>query len=84
MEFLQKIPSSTELRGAEPEAVVPDLACLRTGIVNLYLFGHRGASEEPWVLIDAGMPGSAARIIRAAEGWIGSGRAPTARATSAT
>ena len=78
MQVLQKIQSKTEARRAGPDAVVDDLAYLRTGIVNLYLFGRRGAPAESWVLVDAGMPGSAARIIRAAEEWTGSGAAPSA------
>jgi glyoxylase-like metal-dependent hydrolase (beta-lactamase superfamily II) len=78
MELLQKIQSKTEPRRAGPEAVIEDLAYLRTGIVNLYLFGRRGAPNGSWVLIDAGMPGSAARIIRAVQEWTGSGSAPAA------
>lgn len=78
MEVLQKIQLRTDPRRAGPDPVVNDLAYLRTGIVNLYLFGRRGAPNRSWVLIDAGMPGSAARIIRAAEEWTGSGAAPEA------
>jgi glyoxylase-like metal-dependent hydrolase (beta-lactamase superfamily II) len=78
MEVLQKIQSKTESRRAGPEAVITDLGYLRTAIVNLYLFGRRDAPSGSWVLIDAGMPGSAARIIRAAEEWTGSGSAPAA------
>ena len=54
-----------------PHAVTSDLAYLRTGIVNLYLFGRPGAPGGAWVLIDAGLPGSAWRIMRAAGEWIG-------------
>lgn len=78
MQVLQKIQSKTEPGRAGPDAVVDDLAYLRTGIVNLYLFGRRGTPAGSWVLIDAGMPGSAARIIQAAEEWTGSGAAPSA------
>ena len=78
MEVLQKIQSTTESRRAGPEAVITDLAYLRTGIVNLYLFGRRGAPSGSWVLIDAGLPGSAGRIFRAAEEWIGPGATPAA------
>ncbi|HZA98741.1 MAG TPA: MBL fold metallo-hydrolase [Gemmatimonadales bacterium] len=78
MEVLQKIQLKTDPRRAGPDPVVSDLAYLRTGIVNLYLFGRRGAPNGSWVLIDAGMPGSAARIIRAAEEWTGFGAAPGA------
>jgi glyoxylase-like metal-dependent hydrolase (beta-lactamase superfamily II) len=77
MEVMQKIQNS-QPRRAGPDAVADDLAYLRTGIVNLYLFGRRDTPGEPWALIDAGMPGSAARIIRAAEEWTGSAAAPAA------
>jgi glyoxylase-like metal-dependent hydrolase (beta-lactamase superfamily II) len=78
MEVMEKIPSKTDARRAWPGAVTADVGYLRTGIVNLYLYGRRDASEGSWVLIDAGMPGSASRIIRAAEEWTGSGAAPSA------
>jgi glyoxylase-like metal-dependent hydrolase (beta-lactamase superfamily II) len=78
MEVLQKIQSKVEPRRAGPDAVIDDLAYLRTSIVNLYLFGARAARTGSWVLIDAGMPGSAARIIRAAAEWTGSDAAPAA------
>jgi glyoxylase-like metal-dependent hydrolase (beta-lactamase superfamily II) len=78
MEVMQKIQSKAEARPAWPDAPISDLAYLRTGIVNLYLCGRRDALGSSWVLIDAGMPGSAARIIRAAEEWTGSAAAPAA------
>jgi glyoxylase-like metal-dependent hydrolase (beta-lactamase superfamily II) len=78
MEVLQKISLKTEPRRAGPDPIVSDVACLRTGIVNLYLFGRRGEPNGSWVLIDAGMPGSAARIRRAAEEWTGSEAGPEA------
>ena len=78
MEVLQKIQLKTDPRRAGPDPVVNDLAYLRAGIVNLYLFGRRDTPNGSWVLIDAGMPGSAARISRAAEKWTGSGTAPEA------
>jgi glyoxylase-like metal-dependent hydrolase (beta-lactamase superfamily II) len=78
MEVLQKIQSKVERRGAGPESIGVDLACLRTGIVNLYLFRQGAAPSGSWVLIDTGMPGSASRIIRAAEEWTGSAAPPAA------
>jgi glyoxylase-like metal-dependent hydrolase (beta-lactamase superfamily II) len=78
MEVMQKIQSKPEVRRAWPDAVVEDLACVRTGIVNVYLYGRRNAPNGSWVLIDAGLPGSAARLIRAAEEWTGSNAAPEA------
>jgi glyoxylase-like metal-dependent hydrolase (beta-lactamase superfamily II) len=78
MEVLQKISLKTEPRRAGPDPVVADLAYLRTAIVNLYLYRRRDAPNGSWVLIDAGMPGSAARILRAAQEWTGSEAGPEA------
>lgn len=78
MEVMQKVHSKTEPPRTWPDAVAPDLAYLRTGIVNLYLYGRPGAPNGSWVLIDAGLPGSAGRIFRAAKEWIGPGATPAA------
>ena len=50
------------------ESVIPDLGSLRIVMVNVYLYGNRDAGDRGWVLIDAGLPGSASaeRIIEAA------------------
>ncbi len=58
--------------------VAADLACLRTAIVNVYLYGDRGAGDRGWVLIDAGIQGSAGRIARAAARRFGAGARPAA------
>ena len=60
--------------GASLEPLLPDLARLRILFVNAYLYGTRDA----WVLIDAGLPGSADRIRRAAEERFGAGARPEA------
>jgi glyoxylase-like metal-dependent hydrolase (beta-lactamase superfamily II) len=76
---LHKIESSAGNRGSSwPDTVAPDLAYLRTGIVNVCLFGRPGAPNGSWVLIDAGIPGMAARIVRAAQEWIGPWARPAA------
>jgi glyoxylase-like metal-dependent hydrolase (beta-lactamase superfamily II) len=59
-------------------SVTSDLAYLRTGIVNLYLYGRPGSPSGSWVLIDAGLPGSGDRIMRTAEEWIGPRTRPAA------
>jgi glyoxylase-like metal-dependent hydrolase (beta-lactamase superfamily II) len=51
---------------------------LRVGFVNLFLYGKAGSAGSPWVLIDAGLPGSASRINRAAAQWIGGLTPPSA------
>jgi glyoxylase-like metal-dependent hydrolase (beta-lactamase superfamily II) len=61
-----------------PTNVTPDLAMLRIGFVNLFLFGRPGVPSGSWVLIDAGLPGSASRITRAAKQWIGPWAQPAA------
>jgi glyoxylase-like metal-dependent hydrolase (beta-lactamase superfamily II) len=71
-------PKAEPKRRTWPNRLAPDLAILRTVIVNLYLYGRPGAPSGSWVLIDTGMPGSASRIIRAAEEWIGPGARPAA------
>jgi glyoxylase-like metal-dependent hydrolase (beta-lactamase superfamily II) len=58
--------------------ITPDLAYFRTAIVNLYYYGRRGAPSGSWVLIDAGIPGSAPSIIRAAEERFGPWTQPAA------
>ncbi|HZN97999.1 MAG TPA: MBL fold metallo-hydrolase [Gemmatimonadales bacterium] len=77
MDVLQKIQAKADAR-TRSHLVAPDLAHLRTGIVNVYLYGQRGAPSGSWVLIDTGMPGSAAKIIRAAEEHIGPWARPSA------
>ncbi|MEF2278176.1 MBL fold metallo-hydrolase [Deinococcus sp. YIM 134068] len=52
----------------------PDVVRVRLPMVNVYLLGHPG---EPWVLVDAGMPGMAG-LIRAAAERHHRGRAPEA------
>jgi len=65
-------------KGSEPYPLTDDLAYLRTAIVNVYLYGTPGQDDRSWVLIDAGMPGSAGRIIEAASRRFGRGSRPAA------
>lgn len=58
--------------------ITSDLGYLRTAIVNLFLFGKPRAGDRRWVLIDAGMPGFAGSIMRAAENRFGAGARPLA------
>jgi glyoxylase-like metal-dependent hydrolase (beta-lactamase superfamily II) len=79
MTVLEKLQTRSEASTATlPHSVVDDLAYLRTGIVNLYLYGRPGAPNGSWVLIDTGLPGSASRIMHAAEEWIGPWARPAA------
>ena len=56
------------------ENVTEDLIRMRFLFVNLYLHG----TSDEWVLIDAGLQGSASDIVKAAEDRFGEGAAPQA------
>src|SRR5215218_6349117 len=58
--------------------VTTDVAYLRDRIVNLFFVGEPGAGEQGWTLVDAGLYGSAERIVRAAEDRFGLGARPAA------
>jgi glyoxylase-like metal-dependent hydrolase (beta-lactamase superfamily II) len=79
MDLLQNLETRAAARYSSwPPGITPDLACVRTGFVNVFLFGKPGAPSGSWVLIDAGLPGSASRITRAARQWIGPWAQPAA------
>jgi glyoxylase-like metal-dependent hydrolase (beta-lactamase superfamily II) len=79
MDVLQSLEARASARYPTwPPSVTPDLAMLRVGFVNLFLYGRPGAPSGSWVLIDAGLPGSASRITRAARQWIGPWAQPAA------
>ena len=54
--------------------VAPDVAGLETVMVNLYFIGD----ADDWILVDAGLPMSAGRIIHAAERRFGRDNPPNA------
>jgi glyoxylase-like metal-dependent hydrolase (beta-lactamase superfamily II) len=56
------------------DQVTPDLTWLRYLFVNLYFYG----TSASWVLIDAGLQGSALTIVEAAEERFGKGARPEA------
>lgn len=58
------------------EEIAPDLACKKTLLVNVVFFGP--AAERGWVLIDAGIPGSADAIFKAAAERFGENIPPAA------
>ncbi len=55
-----------------------EVAYLRTVFVNLFLYGRPRAPSGSWVLIDAGIPGSAPWILGAAEERFGPRSQPAA------
>lgn len=61
-----------------PRTVADDLAYLRTGFSNVYFVGPPSARDRDWVLVDAGIPGSAQAIRRAAATRFGTGSRPSA------
>lgn len=52
--------------GGHVTELLPDLAYRRLTLVNVAFFGPAGAPDRGWVLIDAGLPGSAEEIVAAA------------------
>lgn len=56
----------------------PDLAYQRLAIVNVLFYGAPDAGDRGWVLIDAGIPGTADLIQSAAEQRFGAGARPAA------
>jgi len=58
--------------------VAPGVSCLQVVMVNVYLVSDPADITGSWVLIDAGLTGSANRIKRAAEKLYGKGTKPKA------
>jgi len=74
---LQDAAPSRLARGHARE-VAPGLAYMLDRIVNLYFVGEPGAGDGGWVLVDAGLPGSAPAIVAAVEERFGAGARPSA------
>lgn len=80
----QQIPleAAAQARFAIPDdpvhEVLPDLAYRRLAMVNVGFAGTAGGSAVGWVLIDAGLPGTAGLIRRAAAARFGRDTAPAA------
>lgn len=51
---------------------------LKIVFVNIFMISTRNGNETNWVLVDAGLKGSAKRIIKMAESLFGKGSKPTA------
>ena len=79
----QQVPVDSEARADEIRTegvheVSPGLRYQRLAIVNVVYHGIRGAADGDWVLIDAGVPGSAPLILAAVERLFGEGARPAA------
>ena len=64
--------------GEAPRYVSTDVSYLLDKFVNVVFVGAQGAGDRQWVLVDAGLPGSADRIRRAAAAQFGEGARPSA------
>jgi glyoxylase-like metal-dependent hydrolase (beta-lactamase superfamily II) len=82
---MTQIPLSSSAEAEHPQSdidrddntrqIVPDLAYSQLGIVNVVFVGFENAGDGNWVLVDAGIPGSAHAIRSAARARFGeSGR----------
>lgn len=66
---LNRSAVATDQHGAN-RATGPDLAYQRLAIVNVIYYGAPGAGDRQWVLIDAGMTGTAPLIADAGDAFI--------------
>src|SRR5436190_10785860 len=67
-----------ESRNDHTHEVATDLAYKRLGIVNIVYVGKRQDGKTGWVLVDAGLPGTAAAIKNAASARFGENARPFA------
>jgi glyoxylase-like metal-dependent hydrolase (beta-lactamase superfamily II) len=66
-EFEHKLMPLTTMSSGNGLAYRPDIYCYSVQIVNVCFIGDPKQGEEGWVLVDAGMPRSAKKIIKEAE-----------------
>jgi glyoxylase-like metal-dependent hydrolase (beta-lactamase superfamily II) len=67
-----------KIRDDGTHEVVPDVAYQRLALVNVVFFGYPGAGDRNWVLIDAGLTGTAGMIRGAASSRFGEHARPSA------
>jgi glyoxylase-like metal-dependent hydrolase (beta-lactamase superfamily II) len=72
MSFLQNLKRNDLFK------VAPGISCLQVVMVNVYFVSDPAGNPGEWVLVDAGLQGSANRIRRAAEKLYGKGARPKA------
>ena len=79
-----QIPLSNDARAPETEGahnvhiIAPDVAYLRTVLVNVIFLGVADAGDRNWVLVDTGIIGARGKIIEAAAARFGEGARPAA------
>lgn len=71
-----KFIPATSVKSGESVEVVPGIVCHTIQIVNICLIGDPNTGD--FVLVDAGMPGSAEEIISVSEKYFGAGSRPKA------
>src|SRR3954469_19870791 len=71
-------PNADRIRGDGTHEVLPDVAYQRLALVNVAFVGMRDAGDRGWVLIDAGIQGSAGMIAAAARRRFGANARPAA------
>ena len=71
-------PAADRDRDDGTHEIRPDLAYKRLAIVNVVLAGARGAGDRGWVLVDAGVTGSASAIAHVAGERFGTDARPAA------
>ncbi len=77
--FTEEVARKIALQERDPWIEVEhDLVCLQHTMVNVALFGPPNAGDRGWVLIDAGLRGSAPRIFHAARRRFGEHARPSA------
>jgi glyoxylase-like metal-dependent hydrolase (beta-lactamase superfamily II) len=67
--------SAPSIQNEYPYAIAEDVIGIKLMLVNIYLVGERGEGN-PWMLVDAGVPGSAKRIRKEAEKLFGKNNPP--------
>jgi len=71
-------PDADDIRNDKTHEVAPDVAYRRLGMVNVVFVGLPNAADRGWVLVDAGLPGTAGLITSAAEHRFGANVRPSA------
>src|SRR5215207_11145556 len=71
-------PRADAIRDDKTRQIAPDVAYRQIAIVNVIFFGPPGAGDGQWVLIDAGVTGSASAIRSSAQARFGQGARPSA------
>ncbi|WKA59072.1 MBL fold metallo-hydrolase [Planococcus shenhongbingii] len=66
----EKVLPVTSIKDGSGIEVVPGVYCYTIQIANVFFIGNPAISSD-WVLVDAGMPGSAHRILKEAENRFG-------------